>query len=767
VELTPALRLNLPAFAYEPWDEEVNYNFDVLDAFVGSVVGVNNYAGLWTNGHAYTQGQQVIDSFDSSFWVANVSHTSVLAPGTFAQERLAHPDYWTLKQNSAKYYAESAAESASDAAESAAAAQAAYEAIMPDAPHNGLIYGRIDGTWQQAAPILSPVLQGAPRAPTQPQSTNDTTLATTEFVRTVVGTVPAGVYAGDAPPAGAALNSLWWDSDGGQLYLRYNDGNSTAWVAVNSATGGQATGFLPIAGGALTGYLTLHADPASPLHAATRRFVENTVNNKTYPYLPLAGGTVTGPTGFNSNVNIGGALGVTSNIYSSSTIGAAGDISTSGGLYAAGRVQSAGGRFIAYAPNYGPSLTLWRTDTGARGMWSNGNDLSFGQMDGNGGPVAYHGGFNDSADFVLNKSLFATGSVWATGRGNVFGLTDFGGGYYGIRFSGDGWRNQWNSANGDWQWINSANAGLFTIGNNGAIWCAGDASVTGRVYASNGVMFSSFNSFEYGAIVDGAGNHLMHHRQGGYYDIWKSSSGDRGWVNAGAELMLLTGANGGSLNVAYAISTQFLSASLDIWASRNIGAVGNISTSAGVFGGTLISSGATYSSSGLFVGGNGDTSFGIYNGSGARIFNFAPNWYWAWSTGDGTLRWYVPGAGAFLVMENNHPSYFRFIFNNLGPMGGTMFVSTAAYATVSPRDAAEPRVGLDAVMLLDEYDNDGVVHLSPEIMQHVMPGVTRHVTHEDGTEAYATDYSALFAVYANAIKELGQRVLALEAHHGT
>jgi hypothetical protein len=46
---------------------------------------------------------------------------------------------------------------------------------------------------------------------------------------------PAGsggneIYVSDSPPADAADNALWWESDTGLLYVRYNDGTSTQWV---------------------------------------------------------------------------------------------------------------------------------------------------------------------------------------------------------------------------------------------------------------------------------------------------------------------------------------------------------------------------------------------------------------------------------------------------------------------------------------------------------------------------------------------------------
>jgi hypothetical protein len=39
-----------------------------------------------------------------------------------------------------------------------------------------------------------------------------------------------GLFVGDTPPASPGLNQLWWNSTSGQMYLWYNDGNTTQWV---------------------------------------------------------------------------------------------------------------------------------------------------------------------------------------------------------------------------------------------------------------------------------------------------------------------------------------------------------------------------------------------------------------------------------------------------------------------------------------------------------------------------------------------------------
>jgi hypothetical protein len=112
----------------------------------------------------------------------------------------------------------------------------------------------------------------------------------------------ASLAISDTPPAGAADGSLWWESDSGQLYVRYNDGNSSQWVVVAAPSTsftaaapidalayngiqingsmdisqelGTAGGVNPSTGYALDGYLmTLGGTMAvTPIQAATTLF---------------------------------------------------------------------------------------------------------------------------------------------------------------------------------------------------------------------------------------------------------------------------------------------------------------------------------------------------------------------------------------------------------------------------------------------------------------------------------------------------------------
>lgn len=82
------------------------------------------------------------------------------------------------------------------------------------------------------APIVSPVFTGDPKAPTPPAADNDQSVATTAFVNTALGN--SGVVVSDTPPAGPLQGKLWFDSVSGQLYVFYNDGNSSQWVVATN-----------------------------------------------------------------------------------------------------------------------------------------------------------------------------------------------------------------------------------------------------------------------------------------------------------------------------------------------------------------------------------------------------------------------------------------------------------------------------------------------------------------------------------------------------
>jgi hypothetical protein len=126
------------------------------------------------------------------------------------------------------------------------------------------------------APLASPTFTGDPKAPTPATADNDTSIATSAFVKAqgyattaYVDAKPAGTTISDTPPASPTQGQTWWESDTGAYFINYNDGNSSQWVQLNqppvdaySKTAADAK-FVDVAGDTMTGMLTVSAPSPS------------------------------------------------------------------------------------------------------------------------------------------------------------------------------------------------------------------------------------------------------------------------------------------------------------------------------------------------------------------------------------------------------------------------------------------------------------------------------------------------------------------------
>ncbi|HXB11574.1 MAG TPA: tail fiber domain-containing protein, partial [Bacteroidia bacterium] len=101
------------------------------------------------------------------------------------------------------------------------------------------------------------------------------------------------VTADDIPPANPISGQLWYDSVGAQLYVWYEDATSSQWViAVNNPIPPlPPLDFLPLAGGTVTGPIILAGNAVAPLQSVPLQQLNVGLAN----YLLLAGGTMTGP----------------------------------------------------------------------------------------------------------------------------------------------------------------------------------------------------------------------------------------------------------------------------------------------------------------------------------------------------------------------------------------------------------------------------------------------------------------------------------------
>jgi len=224
VSFTTNLRLHVPAFDQDPWDEDVNDNWYTLDATVAKFFGVANLTGVWKNATPYAYGQSAVDFADGSIWTCNIAHTSAAVPTTFAEDRLANPGYWIESVSTAQEYAQAAADSAGAAQVSAGeAAESAADAAAAEAVVNG------------ALPITGGTMTGELVLFGDP--VNVLAAATRQYVDARVGGV------GYLPTTGGTMT--------GAITLAGNPSG-----ALDAAPKQYVDLFMPTAGGTFTGSIT-------------------------------------------------------------------------------------------------------------------------------------------------------------------------------------------------------------------------------------------------------------------------------------------------------------------------------------------------------------------------------------------------------------------------------------------------------------------------------------------------------------------------------
>jgi len=85
----------------------------------------------------------------------------------------------------------------------------------------------------------------------------------------------SSLYISDNPPVTPPDGSMWWDSDNGLLYIRYNDGaGPSQWVQAVATPAIDASVFVNKAGDTMGGALALPGDPATALQAAPKQYVD-------------------------------------------------------------------------------------------------------------------------------------------------------------------------------------------------------------------------------------------------------------------------------------------------------------------------------------------------------------------------------------------------------------------------------------------------------------------------------------------------------------
>lgn len=97
---------------------------------------------------------------------------------------------------------------------------------------------------------------------------------TAAALNAAIAQIGVAAPAATAPPVSPQPGQLWWDTAGGQLYVYYNDGNSSQWVIANNTESGISQSaadarYLQLSGGAVTGAVTFNVNIVVGAGAAT------------------------------------------------------------------------------------------------------------------------------------------------------------------------------------------------------------------------------------------------------------------------------------------------------------------------------------------------------------------------------------------------------------------------------------------------------------------------------------------------------------------
>lgn len=316
-----------------------------------------------------------------------------------------------------------------------------------------------------------------------------------------------------------------------------------------------------------------------------------------------------------------------------------------------------------------------------------------GQIALGGGTYTFYSGAVGAADSVVTTlntlatldgagAFTATGSVWATNRAGAFGLNDFGGGYWGLRFSADGWRIQWNSANGNLQFVNSTSTNLWLCDGGGNITVPGtitcgvvyptSVTFTGTVQGpnvyANSYLYSAGNGrcdgewYSGGRLYSNNGRVMaINNNNNPCISCYNTATGCTGWWFDGSSNFCWGACDGNgnpSAGWGYTNSTTFRH-NTDISCGRNLSA-------SALFSATIVNSGNIYSAGGWFLGGNGDTNIGLYLSGSDRIWQSSGNWYWRWAASGGDMSWFAGGATVWQMRQGSD----WLVWNPTGTVGG-------------------------------------------------------------------------------------------------
>jgi hypothetical protein len=496
--------------------------------------------------------------------------------------------------------------------------------------------------------------------------------------------------------------------------------------------------YLPLTGGTLTGPLTLAANPTGNLQASTKSYVDTTaaagdatvhayVDTSVAKYLPLAGGNMTGALGVGgTGISFPGLGGIWSAHHLAfGWDGGAVECAVDGSWVGYVAMQSwvsatylalSGGTVGNLSVNAGITYA-WLGSTYAHAM-------SFG-WDGNiqcWVDGTYEGALATQG-FVSNYLPLAGGTLSGTLR----------------------------VANGRVLSYNAGNNPAFTCYDTAANFACGMWSAGSTLFFGN---------------IDGAGNPAAG---------WAQITSDATFRCAGN---LAVGGLSGQSNFSLSASGGAYSLSFSNWGNLTFqNTTGNLIwyryDGTPLFycdnGGSLHANQSFVAAASLF-GMGGDT--GLYAGGSGRVLQFAGNWYFDWNGSNGTLQWIANGQGFWMMRASD-----GLCANNIGYVFAQGFSTPGDLRELT--DIAPTNCGLDAILRLNpvRFRRDGKDRIELGFIAQDVAGIIPEAVHTlgiplpDGAGALDSDtptlglsFNPIIAALVNAAKQLDQRLRSLEGN---
>jgi hypothetical protein len=330
---------------------------------------------------------------------------------------------------------------------------------------------------------------------------------------------------------------------------------ASAAAAANSAA--AAVGALPLTGGTMTGFITLHADPSAAMHAATKEYVDARVGG--VGYLPITGGTLTGPLYAGGNgigyMNIAVAdrilvgFGWNGAIYATVNGAVWGNLATQSYVYngflpltggnLTGTIYTTGELQAASTVRLASSGAFFTTNASVTAInWdSSGWQLQYIRASGTlryldaSSRVLFN--FDGSGNLQALNNIAALGDVFSRGGGIYWGAAD-----RSLLYSDNStltdmrmldnymWRLNWST--GVLQWLRYDGGEVLNINPNGNLRANQHITAVGGLFAINGAM--SMNGDASVRVMQFGTN---------FYWTWNISTGNLDWVTTSGNIFEL------------------------------------------------------------------------------------------------------------------------------------------------------------------------------------------------------------------------------------